>query len=187
MSSNDPEVELVEKAKNEALEGAKAYKTTSHAERVYIVNPTDLKQILQIVSGDGENGIINYLRKQVSEALDYAKRNNQEGFAPGVSLAVSVEAMTAEPRDKVLKQKFEYRRPLAGLGEQQLNDLLAKLPVLAEKVTKNGQKIPARLRFGFHYGLAHEFSMPFVMTKEQLLALKDKREASMKSGTGESI
>ena len=178
--SGSEEAELLQRAKNEALAGTKAYKTTEHAERVSIIGPTDLNQILQIV-GAPQGGIVSTLRGSVGEALDYARRNDQDGFAPGVMLAVSVEALPTEPREKVLRHKWEYRRPLAGRSQEQLTNLLEKLPAMVQKVTKNGMKIPARLRFGFHYGLAHQFDMPIVMTADQLSKRPAEREAMYKS------
>ena len=52
---------------------------------------------------------------------------------------------------------------------------------MVQKVTKNGMKIPARLRFAFHYGLAHQFDMPIVMTAAQLEGRPAEREAMYKS------
>ncbi len=180
VSGSDEEARALQRAKAEALAGAKAYKTTEHAERVSIVFPTDLNQILQIV-GAPEGGIVATLRESVGQALDYARRNDQDGFAPGVMLAMSVEALPPDPREKVLRHKWEYRRPLAGRSQEQLDDLLEKLPAMVQKVTKGGSKIPARLRFGFHYGLVHEFDMPIVMTADQLSKRPAEREAMYKS------
>lgn len=131
-----------------------AFKSTSHKERVLVEDFATVGELIEILKSPDDTGVIKFLTKAVDEALDYAG-----GFSPFETLHVSVEVMDREKNDKVRKQTFEYRKPLAGQERAQVIDLLNKLPAMTQKLAKHADK-HKRVRFGFHYGLVHTFDVP---------------------------
>lgn len=163
-----------------------AFAGTNHADRVTISEPKDLNQVLQILQSPEQNGIINLLSKSVSEALDYSQRKSGGGFSPFEMLNVFVEILNDKDpaKAKVLKQSYEYRRPVPGLEAEQLKDLLSKLPAMTQKrpIAKQLERGAKAVRFGFGYGLAHEFETP----KTVVLSTDNTSERSERAAATDS-